>query len=99
MGSRTASSAIRDHHEHSVRLYNELMEKGVCREQARGVLPQNLYTEYYASANLNNILKFIDLRSHEGAQWEIVKVAEAMRVMLEDLFPETLSAYNEVKGS
>lgn len=27
------------------------------------------------------------------------KVAEAMRVMLEDLFPETLSAYNEVKGS
>jgi len=96
---RTASSAIRDHHEHSVRLYNELMEKGVCREQARGVLPQNLYTEYYASANLNNILKFIDLRSHEGAQWEIVKLAEGMRTILADLFPETLAAYNEVKGS
>lgn len=96
---RTASSAIRDHHEDSVRLYNELMEKGVCREQARGVLPQNLYTEYYASANLNNILKFIDLRSHEGAQWEIVKVSEAMRTILEDLFPETLAAYNEVRNA
>lgn len=96
---RTASSAIRDHHEDSVRLYNELMEKGVCREQARGVLPQNLYTEYYASANLNNILKFIDLRSHEGAQWEIVKLAEAMRTILEDLFPETLAAYNEVRNA
>ena len=96
---RTAASAIRDHHEDSVRLYNELMEKGVCREQARGVLPQNLYTEYYASANMNNVLKFIDLRSHEGAQWEIVKVAEAMRTILEDLFPETLAAYNEVKKS
>jgi len=95
---RTASSAIRDHHEDSVRLYNELMDKGVCREQARGVLPQNLYTEYYASANLNNILKFIDLRSHEGAQLEIVKVAEAMRTILEDLYPETLAAYNEVKN-
>jgi thymidylate synthase (FAD) len=94
---RTAASAIRDHHEDSVRLYNELMEKGVCREQARGVLPQNLYTEYYASANMNNVLKFIDLRSHEGAQYEIVKVAEAMRTILEDLFPETLAAYNEVK--
>jgi thymidylate synthase (FAD) len=94
---RTAASAIRDHHEESVRLYNELMEKGVCREQARGVLPQNLYTEYYASANMNNVLKFIDLRSHEGAQYEIVKVAEAMRTILEDLFPETLAAYNEVK--
>jgi thymidylate synthase (FAD) len=96
---RTAASAIRDHHEDSVRLYNELMEKGVCREQARGVLPQNLYTEYYASANMNNVLKFIDLRSHEGAQYEIVKVAEAMRTILEDLFPETLAAYNEVKKS
>lgn len=96
---RTACSAIRDHHEDSVRLYNELMEKGVCREQARGVLPQNLYTEYYCSANLNNILKFIDLRSHEGAQWEIVKVSEAMRTILEDLFPETLAAYNEVRNA
>jgi thymidylate synthase (FAD) len=73
------------------------MEKGVCREQARGVLPQNLYTEYYASANLNNILKFIELRSHEGAQWEIQKVAEAMLQILEGLYPETLKAYNEVK--
>lgn len=96
---RRAADSIRDHHQDSVRLYNELMEKGVCREQARGVLPQNLYTEYYASANLNNILKFIDLRSHEGAQWEIVKVAEAMRTILADLYPETLAAYNEVRNS
>ncbi len=72
----TASEAIRGHHEDSVELYNKLMEKGVCREQARGVLPQNLYTEYYASANLNNILKFIDLRSHDGAQWEIQKYSQ-----------------------
>ncbi len=33
---------------------------GVCREQARGVLPQNLYTEYYGTVNLNNLLKFIN---------------------------------------
>jgi thymidylate synthase (FAD) len=93
-----ASYSIRTHHENSVRLYNELMDKGVCREQARGVLPQNLYTEYYASANLSNILKFIDLRSHEGAQLEIQLVAEAMLQILEELYPETLKAYKEVKG-
>jgi thymidylate synthase (FAD) len=93
----TASLAVSYHHDRCVELYNKLMEKGVCREQARGVLPQNLYTEYYASANLNNILKFIELRSHEGAQWEIQKVAEAMLQILEGLYPETLKAYNEVK--
>ena len=93
-----SSDAVKNHHALSVKLYEQLMEKGVCREQARGVLPQNLYTEYYASANLNNILKFIELRSHEGAQWEIQKVAEAMLQILEGLYPETLKAYNEVRN-
>ena len=98
VGDVPASKAIRDHHLAAVFLYEEMMRKGVCREQARGILPQNLYTEYYASANLNNILKFIDLRSHEGAQLEIQKVAEAMLKILEELYPETLKAYNEVKA-
>lgn len=95
----SASNLVKNWHMNSVKLYNNLMESGVCREQARGVLPQNLYTEYYASANLNNILKFIDLRSHEGAQWEIVQVANAMRTILGDLYPETLAAYNEVRDA
>ena len=94
----TAAEAVKAHHLYSMKLYSELMGAGVCREQARGVLPQNLYTEYYASANLNNILKFIELRSHEGAQWEIQKVADAMLKILEDLYPETIKAYYEVKN-
>jgi thymidylate synthase (FAD) len=97
VGEIAASKAIRDHHLAAVFLYEEMMRKGVCREQARGILPQNLYTEYYASANLNNILKFIELRSHEGAQWEIQKVAAAMLQILEEKFPETMRAYREVK--
>ncbi len=95
----TYSELLKRHHKRSVFLYNDFMNKGVCREQARGILPQNLYTEYYASANLNNILKFIELRSHEGAQWEIQKVAEAMLEILEELYPETLKAYNEIKNA
>lgn len=91
-----ADEAIKDHHKQSVNLYNILMDAGICREQARGVLPQNLYTEYYASACMNNILKFIDLRTHDGAQWEIQQVAKAMLKILEDLFPETIKAYNEI---
>jgi len=94
----TAVDAVKAHHAHAMTLYNDLMAAGVCREQARGVLPQNLYTEYYASANLSNILKFIELRSHEGAQLEIQKVAEAMLKFLEDLYPETIKAYYEVKN-
>ena len=40
-------------------LFNKLIKAGVCREQARGVLPQNLYTQYYGTVNLHNLLKFV----------------------------------------
>lgn len=91
------SQLVKEHHQNTLALFEALIEAGVCREQARGVLPQNMYTEYYGTVNLNNLLKFIDLRTHEGAQWEIVKVAEACLEIATDLFPETVGAYREFK--
>ena len=75
-----------------------MIEAGVCREQARMILPQNMYTEYYGTCNLNNLLKFIDLRTHEGAQWEIQKVAEACLDIATELWPITVNAYKATKG-
>ena len=51
-----ARLAVRHHHNISLQLYNMMIDEGICREQARGVLPQNLYTEYYGTVNLNNLL-------------------------------------------
>jgi thymidylate synthase (FAD) len=92
------SAELRKHHEKSLELFNAMIEAGVCREQARGVLPQNLYTEYYGTVNLSNLLKFIDLRTHEGAQWEIQKVAEACLEIATDLFPVTVGAYRRIRN-
>ena len=97
-GRNLASALISDHHQGSLKLFNSLIAAGVCREQARGVLPQNLYTEYYGTTNLSNLLKFIDLRTHEGAQWEIQKVAEACLEIATDLFPVTVGAYRRVRN-
>ena len=94
-----ASECYKEHCMHSLRLFEELVRKGVCREQARGVLPQTLYTEYYGSVNLNNLLKFISLRLHDGAQWEIQKVAEACLKIASDLFPITVGAYQSITGA
>ncbi len=91
--TRTASDAISDHHRISLKLFDDLLTAGVCREQARGVLPQNLYTEYYATANLNNILKFIDLRTHDGAQWEIQQLAFKMRDIIQEIWPISVNSY------
>ena len=94
----TASEALKQHHATSVRFYKQLMKNGVCREQARGVLPQNMYTEYYGTVNLSNLLKFVDLRTHEGAQWEIQKVADACLEIASELFPETVGAYRKIRS-
>jgi thymidylate synthase (FAD) len=92
-----ATEAVRIHHKYSLELFNKLLGVGVCREQARGVLPQNMYTEYYGTVNLSNLLKFIDLRIHEGAQWEIQQVALACLEIVESLWPVAVSAYRELR--
>ena len=88
-----ASEAVKNHHIKSMSLYNTLLDKGVCREQARGVLPQNLYTQYYGTVDLHNMLKFVGLRIHEGAQWEIQRVAEACVQIADNFFPESIKAW------
>jgi thymidylate synthase (FAD) len=93
-----ASYLIYSHDRASLALYNKLIDHGICREQARGVLPQNLYTEYYGTCNLSNLLKFIDLRTHDGAQWEIQKVAIAVLDIITELWPSAVSAYRENKN-
>ena len=91
-----ASDAVVKHNKESLSLYNKLMDAGVCREQARMVLPQNLYTTYWGTVNLNNLVKFIHLRDHEGAQWEIQVVAQACRKIIYEIWPETAKALFEV---
>ena len=93
----TASDAMKAHHRTSLKLYNNLLSAGVCREQARGILPQNLYTEYYGTCNLSNLLKFIELRTHEGAQWEIQQVANACLDIAQSLWPTAVGTYRELR--
>jgi len=94
----TASRFLKRTTNESLKAFNLLLREGVCREQARMILPQNLYTEYYGTVNLNNLLKFIDLRTHVGAQWEIQKVAQACLEISKDLWPVTVQSYEELRG-
>jgi len=95
--SHRASTLVSGHFKDSLNLFNKLIDAGICKEQARMVLPQSMYTEYYGSANLSNILKFVDLRTHEGAQWEIQKVGEAVLQIVSELYPETVGAYRRIR--
>ena len=98
-GKSLASKLIKKHHAASLKLFDDLIDAGVCREQARGVLPQNLYTEYYGTCNLNNLIKFISLRTHDGAQQEIRVVAEACKKIATDLWPVAMNSLETTKAN
>ncbi|MBK7106335.1 MAG: FAD-dependent thymidylate synthase [Ignavibacteriae bacterium] len=59
-------------------IYNNRIEKGVAREQARKDLPLSTYTEAYWKIDLHNLLHFLHLRMHKHAQLEIRKYAETI---------------------
>ena len=79
------TKAMKDSFKH----YQELLKAGVCREQARAVLPLATYTEYYFTCNLRALLHFIKLRDHDGAQWEIQQYAKILKEIAKNIFPET----------
>lgn len=85
-----ASDALLTHVDNSVKFFIELIENGVSREQARMVLPQNMYTTYIGTVNLNNLIKFIKLRDHEGAQHEIREMALACKQLAKQVWPEIM---------
>jgi len=70
--------------------YYELLAMGVCKEQARMVLPLSLYSECYWTASLQAVLHFLKLREDEHSQKEIRDYAHSVRVITEKHFPESL---------
>jgi thymidylate synthase (FAD) len=72
--------------------YKKLIALGVCREQARCILPLGLYSEVYWTVSLQAAAHFIRLRTDGHAQWEIQQYAHAVKRMVEDLFPNALKA-------
>ena len=72
--------------------YKELLALGVCREQARCVLPVGLYSEVYWTVSLQAVAHFIRLRADAHAQWEIQQYAAAVRELVEPLYPVGLKA-------
>ena len=90
-----ANEALQQHTSNSIKLYDDMIEAGICREQARMVLPQNLYSYYWGTVNLNNFFKFYELRSHAGAQVEIQEMAIACMSLLEEVIPETIQIYKQ----
>jgi len=79
--------------------YARLLELGVCREQARAVLPLATITEALWTCSAQAALWLITLRDHDHAQYEIRVLAQQVTPILEKHIPVTLHAWNEFRRS
>ena len=75
-------------HRYSREIYDQRIEQGVAREQARKDLPLSTYTEAYWKVDLHNLFRFLELRMELNAQYEIREYATTIgKKIVQPLFP------------
>jgi len=82
-----ASQVINNHFRNAHDLYNDLLEAGVAREQARMVLPLATTTKIHMTGSIRSWIHFLELRDDGHAQKEIQDVAKAIKRIFINEFP------------
>jgi|TARA_R110000851_G_scaffold97331_2_gene210934 thymidylate synthase (FAD) len=67
--------------------YNKMLEQGICAEQARIILPQNLMTAWTWSGTLGAFANMCKLRLAKDTQYETRLVAQGVYEELKKQFP------------
>jgi thymidylate synthase (FAD) len=97
---KTVVEATEEVARQAYRAYLEMLDAGVAREVARGVLPVGTFSSMYATCNARSLMHFLALRTkHEEARFpsfpqrEIELVAEGMEAHFARLMPITHAAF------
>jgi thymidylate synthase (FAD) len=72
---------------HSDKLYSQLLEAGVAREQARMVLPLATTTKIHMTGSIRSWIHFLELRDDGHAQKEIQLIAKEIKHIFIQEFP------------
>lgn len=67
--------------------YEWAIDKGIAKEQARGVLPEITLSRIYMAGTIRSWVHYIQLRSANGTQKEHREIALACADALESIFP------------
>ena len=84
--------------EAAIQTYRDLLAAGCPRELARGVLPVNTYTHFFATVNLHNLFHFLRLRLHPHAQREMRVYARALLELISDVVPVSARLFHELEN-
>lgn len=90
-----ADANVLELYDNAIKNYQSLLEIGVCKEQARIILPVGVYTEFYWLQNLRNLFNFLRLRTNKHAQKEIRDYAEAICKIVKEIYPISYQAWED----
>jgi thymidylate synthase (FAD) len=88
-------TAWNDHNRKSYTLYLRMVESGVAREIARGVLGTCFYTTAVWQMDLSNLMKYMTLRSDSHAQMEIRELSGIFEEIVKQSFPIVYETWKE----
>ena len=83
---------IERHYDNCMKLYHELLDKGVAKECAREVLPLSTPTRMYMNGTLRSWLHYCDLRTANGTQYEHKLIADEVQDIIMTEFPSIAAA-------
>ena len=92
----TATIKWRTTQSNLIKTYNEFLDMGMAREQARSILPLTVYTKVWWTASFQSVMNFIELRDEPTSQIEIQEYARALKSIMLESFPETTKLWTEI---
>lgn len=79
--------SMAEHTQQSLKFYDYLVNQGVCKEQARMILPLNLYVTWVWTGSLLGWARMYGLRIDAHAQKETQAYAKAVGLIMSELYP------------
>ena len=78
------------------RIYNEAIERGIAKEQARAILPEgNTVSRLYVNGTIRSWIHYIELRSANGTQKEHMELAREVAKAIGQIYPNVTNFVEE----
>jgi len=82
--------------DHVKRIYNEAIERGIAKEQARAILPEgNTVSRLYVNGTIRSWIHYVELRSANGTQKEHMELAVAVAEAIAAIYPKAMEFVND----
>lgn len=66
-----------------MKIYPQLLDQGMLKQDARSFIPMNSNTDAYYTSTLENLIHFINVREDKASQPEVQEIAHTLRGLVE----------------